>query len=74
MRIEGSDSAVEHTITALTRAGSDTKLPHGVKVAKVDYDVQEELVVPFLLCRTLYETVWWLLCFSSRADLTYALH
>ncbi|KAI1122063.1 NAD(P)-binding protein [Nemania abortiva] len=34
----------KHTITALTRGGSDKKLPSGVKVVEVDYNNEEALV------------------------------
>lgn len=33
-----------HTVTAITRADSSSKLPDGVKVAKVDYDDDQSLV------------------------------
>ena len=34
----------KHTVTAISRADSTSKLPEGVKVAKVDYDKPETLV------------------------------
>ena len=34
----------KHTVTAITRAESKSKMPEGVKVAKVDYDDQNSLV------------------------------
>ena len=34
----------KHNITALTRAGSKTKLPEGVKIADVDYEDKSSLI------------------------------
>ena len=34
----------KHTVTAVTREGSDSKLPEGVVVKKVNYDNEESLV------------------------------
>ncbi|KAM7204729.1 hypothetical protein V8F20_003513 [Naviculisporaceae sp. PSN 640] len=34
----------KHTVTALTRAGSTSSLPKGVKVAEIDYDNEESIV------------------------------
>jgi hypothetical protein len=37
----------KHTVTAITREGSDSKLPTGVKVVKVDYENEETIVSAF---------------------------
>lgn len=34
----------KHTVTALSRAGSTSTLPEGVKVAQIDYDNEETIV------------------------------
>ena len=34
----------KHFVTALTRAGSTTRLPHGVKAVSIDYDHEDTLV------------------------------
>ena len=34
----------KHTVTAITRAGSKSKMPEGVKTASVDYDDESTLV------------------------------
>jgi putative NADH-flavin reductase len=37
-------STGKHTVTAITREGSKSEIPSGVKVAKVNYDQSETLV------------------------------